>query len=358
MMMTRSGNGRGSLIIDKILSRPGRRAIGRVQRASGTNSPKIFRAINAMIDILYEQEDYTPIEAIRDRRMKAIDVHRLYCNKRLGEIRDDRSAGELKETWNTWAEASPRRWTMKQRKYAWSKLVSVLPVVPALGDLPDAVMALRDTLAAHRPAFNRTRAATLAFLRDRVTKRHALYEQVSAIASYPEKTKQRPAPTIARALTVRAALSAEAAELWWSMYSTGMGPDEIDGQWIANGQTVEVLGGKSDGGLKRGGRRRKLPQLATPARRNIGWTQFREALGELGLEPYDARRGFLHWLEEAGVTRIRRKMYAGHAVGDVTGGYERAELEAFYATDRNLALAKLAIEEQKLEAKKEGLKLA
>ena len=51
------------------------------------------------------------------------------------------------------------------------------------------------------------------------------------------------------------------------------------------------------------------------------------------IEPYDLRRCFSRWMESAGVPRIRRKMYMGHAVGDVTELYERHEVEAYLVAD-------------------------
>jgi integrase len=51
------------------------------------------------------------------------------------------------------------------------------------------------------------------------------------------------------------------------------------------------------------------------------------------VQPYDLRRCFARWMESAGIPRIRRKMYMGHATGDVTELYERHELEAYLAAD-------------------------
>ena len=54
------------------------------------------------------------------------------------------------------------------------------------------------------------------------------------------------------------------------------------------------------------------------------------------VQPYDARRTFGHWLEEAAITRTRIKLYMGHAAKDVTDLYLRHELAAYLESDADL----------------------
>ena len=53
------------------------------------------------------------------------------------------------------------------------------------------------------------------------------------------------------------------------------------------------------------------------------------------VQPYDARKTFAGWMEEAGISRSRRRQYMGHQVGDVTEIYERVELARFLEEDAN-----------------------
>ena len=53
-------------------------------------------------------------------------------------------------------------------------------------------------------------------------------------------------------------------------------------------------------------------------------------------KPYDARRTFSHWLEEARVTRTRIKLYMGHTAKDITDLYQRHELAAYLESDADL----------------------
>lgn len=54
------------------------------------------------------------------------------------------------------------------------------------------------------------------------------------------------------------------------------------------------------------------------------------------VQPYDARRTFSHWLEEARITQTLIKMYMGHAAKDVTDLYQRHELAAYLESDADL----------------------
>jgi integrase len=58
----------------------------------------------------------------------------------------------------------------------------------------------------------------------------------------------------------------------------------------------------------------------------------RERTGR-AIVPYDLRRTYAHWLEEAGIPRTRRRMYLGHGARDATDLYESHEVEGFLAED-------------------------
>lgn len=360
-MMSRASNGRGTLILDKRFTRRGRRAIGRVQRSTGTNSPKVFRAINAMLDLLYEQEQYAPIEAIRDRRLRAIDVYQLYTANRLHEISDGRTTTDVLLAWDAWQARSENADTKRQRKLARTKLAKLLPPQPTVHDLPDALRRLRDELHDRKPSFNRCLAAAQAFVRDTFGPLHPVYDLVTAVGYAKYRKTRRAAPTLAEAIAVRDALPATPAAIWWTMCLTGMGPKELDGLWDVQGDVVAIHGTKRDG------RERIVPRLLDPSRRGMGWKQYRaelEPVGkkvreQLGIQRYDARRVFKHLLEEAGVSRTRIKLYMGHELTDVTDGYGMIEQRQFIALDRPMLLSYLALVEQQVrDARKEGMKSA
>jgi hypothetical protein len=348
----RASNGRGTLIIDRIL--PG---IGRIQRASGTHKVSEKRAIDAMITELHERGKrdagfWRPLELLRDKEAKPIDVLHSYRAGKLDEIGDAKRMRPLWTTWDSWVDKTRAKQTARQRKFAKGRLQAVAPErgTMTMGHLPDLLLALRERTADQPVTFNRVRAAVMAFLRDRLTKRHALYLDCKAIEAYPEKAQRarRIAPTVRKALQVREALPPKAADIWWAMYTHGMGPDEFDLAWVVEAGWVAVPG------TKRTARQRRVPRLGTPGRRAMGWKQFREALvaTKLGVQPYDARRGYEHLLEEVrAISGGRRKLYMGHALS-TTENYGRTDLDAFLASDAQLLQARIVAEETAIAAER------
>ena len=81
---------------------------------------------------------------------------------------------------------------------------------------------------------------------------------------------------------------------------------------------------------------RLQPLVLAPAVPRVSKDNFRKAMHERTggrVTPYDLRRAFACWMERAGVVRIRRKIYMGHAAGDVTAFYEQSDIDAYLAED-------------------------
>ena len=57
------------------------------------------------------------------------------------------------------------------------------------------------------------------------------------------------------------------------------------------------------------------------------------------VSPYDFRRTHSFWMESAGISRTRRRLYPGHGPQDVGDLYEGHEITAFLGEDRELLLA-------------------
>jgi integrase len=120
------------------------------------------------------------------------------------------------------------------------------------------------------------------------------------------------------------------AAIAWSMALTGMGPGELWGQWTVRKDRIHIRG------TKREGRVRDIPLIRPVAHPTRPYRPFLEALGEASGEtvlPYDLRKTFATWMEEAGIPRTRRRLYMGHGSTDVTDLYERHDVERFLAED-------------------------
>ncbi|MCZ6918824.1 MAG: hypothetical protein O7I93_18765, partial [Gemmatimonadetes bacterium] len=153
--------------------------------------------------------------------------------------------------------------------------------------------------------------------------------------------------TAEQARTIRTAL-ARHGDTWWTMCCTGMMPDELWGaKWKVGPNCIAIMG------TKRADRKRKVPRIWTPTRPTPETPGgFAKALVKAtggAVVPYDGRRTFMHWMEEAGITRTRRKLYMGHRAKDVSDLYERHDLAAYLDSDAELLRKYLGEQRRHLE---------
>jgi integrase len=125
-------------------------------------------------------------------------------------------------------------------------------------------------------------------------------------------------------------LSPKYQQVVWSLFISGMGTKEYLGAWEVKDGALYVHG------TKRASRDRVIPLVEHPIRHHIHGRSFAQVLDRASggkVQPYDLRRSFAKLMEDAGISRTRRRMYMGHAVGDVTEGYERHEVDEYLAAD-------------------------
>lgn len=331
----RTGGTSGTYRIDRQFA-----GIGRIVRASGTTDKRAFAGINGMLDDLYEQGLHSQLMAIRDGALKPMVAYAVYRRGKAEGVPDAPALRALEPAWAGWVEATPNAETRRMRRFAWSKLGPRIWKDAAIADCPAILRQAREDLTATAPTWNRVRACMLAFLKATLGKGHACYREAREVEAATERAARRPAPTPERAVAVRRALGGAAGDLWWQLYLTGMGPKEFDGAWEVEGALIRIHG------TKRGARDRIVPRIIEPTQRTLGWKPFRLALAtlprELRVQPYDARRGFAHLLEEARIPRTRRRMYLGHSVKDVTERYETADLASYVLPDAKQISERLA----------------
>lgn len=316
----KASHGKGTYTLDRVFA-----GVGRIRRASGTTDKRVFGGINTMLDDLYSRGIHGPLEAMRDGKLKPLAAYSVYRVSSALMVPDAPALELIDPAWQAWAAKTPNASTRRQRLYAWSHLEASLSGRAAITALPGAVQEVREALAEHPPAFNRILAAAQAFVRDTLGDGHPIYRQVTAVGRRTEEVVKRKAPSIDKALETRDRLSGEAKAIWWSLYTTGMGPKEYDGRWDVEGEAVAIHG------KKRKGRDRIVPLISQPVRRAMGWKQYRAALAPVQI--YDARRGFRHLLEEARIPMTRIRQYMGHRAVSVTDGYGQVELAEFVVAD-------------------------
>lgn len=325
-----------SLIIDRHF-----KGVGRIKRAVDSTNPDIRRRYNEMLTALRADARIDILRAIRDGVLSLPEAYDAYRRRQLDQLATGETAKALLPAYDAWREALrvPDDVSAKHhvslgtsRNYLAGVKLRGTPK-PRVADLPRVVTELRVSLGAKHPrSFNLARAAVLAFLRQTLTRAHPLWLSVAAIE--PRKVRRsregRPlSPAQLRNWFPHPDTDPTDA-IAWGMAVTGMGEKEYWGEWSVESDRVRIRG------TKRAGRDRVVPLVRAPAVPTIHSRTFTDKLRERtdrSIQPYDLRRTYAHWMEEAGVPRTRRKLYMGHGAGDVTGIYELHEVAQFVAED-------------------------
>lgn len=331
-------NDRGTFVLDRQF--PG---IGRVRRASGTTDRRTFRAINAMLSECYAIGRHDLLRALRDKQLSPMTLYATYREQGLSALPAADTFRPLEQAWTKWSAG--RDVSAEQRR---TDAKALRRLTRGAGDLTisalaDRVLQIRSKYEASRQpvAFNRTRAAAMAFLRDTFGRRHPLYGAVQAIPSLqvkrsPHKAKREPL-TVAQVHAIASRLPADRAAMVWTLCASGMNPKEywVDG-WTVGAYALEVRG------EKRAGRRRLVPLLldrkvyVAPAcaQRTLNKALAAIASGDVPhVTLYAFRHTFAHWLELAGIPRTRRRLYRGHGKQDIGDEYEGHEVARFVRED-------------------------
>jgi integrase len=348
-----------TLVIDRRI-----RGIGRIRMASGLQSKAQFNLLNDHItDAAGTVEGLAILEAMHRGAVRPAVFFRHAKSGTLHLIPLGTAAGALVEAVTAWREDTRRDVavdTYRVRGELIAHLTAVAKPGAMVADLPDTLRVLRTRMKGARD-FNIQRSYAQAFLRDTLGKLSPVYLALQAVPVRKVRPTVRKHPltpvellTIAGAFaTVRARrIAASTAKRGVRpieakgddaivMALTGMNPKEYAGRWTVEPDRVRLFG------TKRGGRVRDIPKafpcalwphdgLAAPSvgTKNF-WRWFREAAKEAGIActPYDLRRSFATWLEAAGIIRARRRLYLGHAAGDITDLYEQHEVTAFLEAD-------------------------
>jgi hypothetical protein len=306
-----------------------RRGVGRICRSSGTTDLRTYRKLVAMLEVLADRGRYDLLEALRDGLVSPLQVWDAYRRERVDDLPTAETMVTAREHLDRWAAGFSGRRAADYR----TGINRILRHAPAarLHQLPELVEQDRAASGDQAPGFNRSRAAILACLRDTLKPRkaHSLYRRVVAVAALPERRREeRERLSVARAIVIRTQLEPEHGAAWWALCTTGMIASELWSRpWTVLKDRIRI------GGTKTAGRTRAVPLVEPITRPTFNRRHLSAALTALGLETYDARRAYAHWMEEAGIPRARRRLYLGHRPADVTDLYEMGELTRYLCED-------------------------
>lgn len=321
-----------------------RMGVGRIARSSGTAVSKIHGAVIRMLDTLYDAGEINVLKAIKAGELHPLAIYDQW--RRTRTMPNVESLKPLRQLVDAWLDGSVGR---KRNNYrtGLNRFLRHGDAKVTLAMLPALARADKKASAHEAPSFNRAKASWQTFARETLGRQHPAYQALRDITVLPEHRAERPRLTVLDALTIRQRLSKAHGALWWHLCITGMILSEYAGAWRVLRDGVEIAGTKA------AGRKRVVPFVERMARVAVDRREFSEALTRLGVESYDARRAYAHWLEEAKIPRARRKLYMGHGSADVTDLYEMGELSAYRAQDGK-ALARYI----KREANQSGRKRA
>jgi integrase len=355
----RDGKPVGTLAFDRVI-----KGVGRFRCASGTTDKRVFRRMDEMLSVLYDQGRSDLIAAMKSGKLPMMQVYTAY---RQGEIERLPSVDQLIPLVGALSSfAENYECSDKHRETLWTfhnyakKHAPADAKVPAL---PDTLKTLRVILSDSPTMFNRIRAAALAFVRSHYGKGSKLWLAVAQVETLKVTPKviKHPA-TVAEMVELTAKMPTTIWRHWkqepcdfagmaWTMATTGMRTvvEYFDGEWAKKSGFLEIGTGKKDKALRR------VPLIREPVEAECDYQAFADAIHEATsgqMTPYDLRRTYANWLEAAEIPRTRRMIYMGHGAVDITGRYEWHEVKAFLAEDAEKVKGWLDAEIAKAQAAK------
>jgi integrase len=341
----------------------------RIARRSGT---RIARQRDAYVRMVKHLGEVGRTDYVQALAAGTVSFAALWPRYRAGQVATLPSPElfwSLSDAWDRWLTRKRKLGAHSRRNYraALQRLQEIDPNA-SIADLPRVVQQHADLSADPRPAvFNADRRAVLSFLGTTVGRYHPLYGDVHRIEPLPVLNK-RPinpqTPEQIRELTAwlqsytprggRLPASmhrrgerhtmAHHARTVWALCLTGMRPEEYweelvgdrKNEWELLPDRVQIRGTKGEAAM------RDVPRLAIITKPATGQLAFRralntacKALGIKHLEPYDFRRSYGVWLDNAGIPDNRQDAYMAHGPQNMRALYRRpGDLTRWLADDR------------------------
>lgn len=321
-------NHRGTFVVKRVFA-----GVGEIRRASGTTDRRLYRQLDEMLSTLYQGGRLDVLELVRDGQLKLLECWKHY---RLGDWKRLPTAYDfepLVTAFTAWIEhhtcSEQHRQSLRASADA---LTAIAGKAATISDLPAAVARYREQCDGKARTFNLARSAARTFLKHKTGRYSRLWQDVSNVPPMEVTAKRRKHPKLPdEARAIRHALNRNAGDMWWSLCTSGMRvrAEYLAGQWRVQENHIVIKTAKHDDAS------RMVPLIWRAVQPALTYWGFRQALRKLEDEvtAHDARRTYMQFLREAGIPRIRRKLYLGHSVGEVSDLYEWHEVKKFLAAD-------------------------
>jgi integrase len=322
----------GTLVFDRVF-----RGIGRIALASGqpdtVDGRRRFKQMNQMLTDLYQNGDGEILARFKAGEIAPLQLFAAWKGKRLDKLPTVEMMQPLAATFTAWAKAAPTGPHNKAQRLTAGRTLERLASGAMVGEIARVVGTYqRQCMTKGTPsAFNHFKVHCQRFIGLTLGEHHPIYTQLTRIESLKVTVKRKRGLTLLEATAVWTFLKEPYRRAFRELCYTGMRPNEYFAQrWQVLNDRIEVYGTKTQGAD------RAIPLVQPIIGAGITRQRLRYALEkypEMTVEPYTARRTFMHWMEEAGIPRARRKMYMGHGVKDVSDLYERSHHTAYLKED-------------------------
>jgi len=311
---------RGSYEIDRIF-----RGLGRVRLRTGVYDKRLADRYEAMLEGL-------PIETVRlvlDDKIPLRAAFDAWSAGQAHTLPTMQGLRPLVATMKAWAKKPPEAVSDSETDNR-DRLIARIEEIDAaacVADLPTIVKVIRRQLEGFGATFNRQRAAAMAFLRDDMGPRAALYLDLTEIPVRDEPPKYARHPcTVQEARVIARELGSKWGPVWWALCCHGLGPKEY---WHDGWKPVQL--GLEIFGQKWTARHRVVPLVVVPPAAPGTKAGFAEALerADLAVTPYDARRSYARWLDEIGAPDYLQDAFMGHGKNDMRSLYKWGDITAW-----------------------------
>lgn len=303
-----------------------------IRRLSGTTDRAMLKKLVRMVHALHEQGRDDLVNGIARGLLKPLQVYNHWKFQRLKDLPHADELPRFADVWPRWLAGLECSDDHRASCEGYCRrLAALMGPDASLTAIVGALQDFRATHRAHPRSFYLAHHAMRALVRDTLTRRHRLYQEVADVPllrAAPKRTKHPLSPDALRGLVQ--AMGEPWGPMAWTMATTGMGWKEYAGAWEREGDGLRIHGTKTEG------RDRLIPlvSLLHPCEGTIyafRWHLTKASEGRV--TPYDLRRTFMTLMLEAGVPRPRRRAYMGHAAEDISALYEWQEVREYLLKD-------------------------